>query len=158
MFHLGPISTIGFYLLGFKEYVDANRGTLGLGPVVTNNVYTSTYISTTTFAVQKPQVTDMPAGVRLADVPCGPCSNATASYRTSPECDALQLDTACQGQCSLEMGYWWCRRLQGLEIVMTPENQMGRVCWGDGSFYHQLMIPCVQGDHQFECLSCTGVS
>ena len=109
--------------------------------------------------VNKPQPTDMAAGVSLADVPCGPCSNATSSYRTAPECDALQLDTACQGQCAMEKGYWWCRKLQGIvELGLNPEYQMGRVCWGNTSFYHQLMTPCVQGDHQFECLSCTGVS
>lgn len=123
---------------------------------VDSHSWTSTYTSATTFVVYKPQPTDMPAGLKVNDVPCGPCSNATATWKADPQCDALGLDTACQGQCSLQNGFWWCRQLQGLvEMGLNPEYQMGRICWGNRTRYHQLLTPCINGDHQFECLSCT---
>jgi hypothetical protein len=124
------------------------------GGFTNSRVYSSTYVSSTTFIVYRPQKKDIPAGVKLNDVPCGPC--APVDWKSDQRCDALGLDTACQGQCLQQNGLWWCRRLQGIvEMGLNPEYQMGRTCWGNSSYYHQFQTPCVTGDHQFECLSCT---
>ncbi|KUJ16049.1 uncharacterized protein LY89DRAFT_735191 [Mollisia scopiformis] len=132
------------------DYFERVLPTTGPGQ---SSSWTSTYLSSTTYFVYQPQPTDMAAGITLNNVPCGPC--APAGWKADPTCVALGLDTACQGQCLLEDGFWWCRHLTGLEIVSAPQYQMGRVCWGNGSAYHQLMTPCIQGDHMFECLACT---
>jgi hypothetical protein len=97
-----------------------------------------------------PAPTDLPVGASLpsCDASCPP-----AGWTPDPRCEALGLDTACQGQCRQRDGVWWCYRRYRLE---GPEVAMGRVCWGNQTLLGELLEPCVVTDHRVQCVPCKG--
>lgn len=114
------------------------------------------YLSSTTFVVYQPQPTDMAVGKTMDDLElqCNACAPAT--FKSDAQCDALGLDTGCQGQCPQKNGLWWCRQLAPSDVLLTLELEMGRACWGNGTFFRQLRTPCVYSDHRVACVPCQG--
>jgi hypothetical protein len=125
--------------------------TPGAGPIITSTG-TDRFVNPTTWVLYQPEATDLPAGTTLEDLPCNECS--TAAIQEDRQCAALSLETACQGQCDMRDGIWWCRHMRVLEDG-TPA-QMGRACWGGDEQYGQLMTPCVSGDYRIGCTPCEG--
>jgi hypothetical protein len=118
----------------------------GTAPLTT--IATAVQTSQSTWLLYAPAPTDLP---RDATLPCAEC--AGPAFRTDPRCQALGLDTACQAQCDLRGGLWWCFRR---EYADRGPLQMGRACWGKGEEYLQLVTPCAVGDHAFACTPCNG--
>ena len=110
-------------------------------------------------------VQETPAGVGIMDVPCGGgaaeasgCRSGASGAASSPppddECVARSMQTACQGQCALREGVWWCYQMYYSDYD-TP-LQMGRACWGANGTYRQLLRPCLVGDQRVGCSACKG--
>lgn len=107
-------------------------------------------------------VREADAGVSLADLPCGggttvSCQQTGEGSSMAPpdaECVAKGMQTACQGQCALRDGVWWCYQMYYSDYG-TP-LQMGRACWGANGTYKQLMRPCLIGDQRIGCSACKG--
>jgi len=102
-----------------------------------------------TWVLFKPEATYAAAGAAL---PCGEC--APNGWEGDERCEALGLDTACQGQCEEKFGYLWC-----YERYRSDEGSkvMGRACWGKEREYMQLVEPCLATDHRISCTPCQGV-
>ncbi|KAK3317883.1 hypothetical protein B0T19DRAFT_300919 [Cercophora scortea] len=104
-----------------------------------------------TWVVARPAHTDIPAGTTEDKLPCAECSRPPPD----PLCEASGLQTACQGQCRMERGAWWCYMLHERDYKYA-DMRMGRVCWGGNSQYRQLNAPCVVGDGAVACVPCQG--
>jgi hypothetical protein len=104
---------------------------------------------TSTWVLYQPQPTDL---LPDAPLPCEAC--APADFTPDPACVALGLDTACQGQCKLLDGLWWCYK----RYFMDGDGlAMGRACWGgNGHEFKQLVTPCTRSDHALPCVPCNG--
>ncbi len=123
------------------------------GGPVTSSRFVHTYHVPSTWVLWPPAPTDLPAA---AAVPCGECPSAGgggAVEEQDPECEALGLDTACQGQCGLRDGLFWCLQRRYTD---RADMAMGRACWGNSTSYKQLLSPCRLNDHQVACVPCSG--
>jgi hypothetical protein len=117
--------------------------------------YTESRTTTFTAHFYLPQPTDLAEGTKIWGVPCQEC--LSSDYKPDPQCEALGLLTACQGQCKQVDGVWECREIWPDEFRNGPDFLMGRACWkGNSSDYKPLWTPCVAGDHQIGCTPCKG--
>jgi hypothetical protein len=115
----------------------------------------ATRTSTSTWHLYPAKPTDLPAGIGREQLPCSEC--APKDFQPDPQCQALGLRTACQGQCTRrEDGTWSCRQMAPSEYSQTPDLKMGRACWGNLTEYKQLNTPCIVGDHWIGCTPCIG--
>jgi hypothetical protein len=113
-----------------------------------------------TWVLYQPAATHLGAGTMQDDLPCAKCT--PAGWTPDPRCSRHNLDTACQGQCSLRDGLFWCYKRYYNE---PGAPVMGRVCWGNNDTsaggkmfeYAQLVEPCLQTDHRIQCTPCTGL-
>lgn len=122
------------------------------GPVSTT-IDSRTVSVPSTWVLHQAQPTDLAAGTTPAGLPCEEC--APASWQADSRCAGNGLQTACQRQCDLRDGVWWCYRMYYSDYGTGV--QMGRACWGNGSYFEQLVEPCVAGDHRLSCVSCKGL-
>lgn len=121
----------------------------GTPPMTSIGATTQTALST--WLLHAPAPTDLGVDLKVASLPCAEC--ASSAYAPDPRCEALGLDTGCQGQCRMRDGMWWCLRRRYLD---GSELEMGRACWGNGDQFQQLATPCVVGDHALGCEPCKG--
>lgn len=113
-----------------------------------------------TWVLYQPAATHLGAGKPQDDLPCAECT--PAGWTPDARCTRHNLDTACQGQCSLRDGLFWCYKRYYNE---PGAPVMGRVCWGNNDTsaggkmfeYAQLVEPCLQTDHRVQCTPCKGL-
>lgn len=129
------------------------------------SVSTAVITVPSTWIVARPQATDLAAGTSADALPCDDNNNcattkAQAAAAADPRCDALGLETGCQGQCEErdddDGGAWWCYQLYVADYS-EASLRMGRACWGGDDRYEQLNTPCVAGDHRVACTPCQGL-
>jgi hypothetical protein len=134
------------------SYTDGGRTTSMSSAVVTVPA---------TWIVAAPRPTDLAAGTTADELPCSADGCTTeVQERTredsDPRCDALGLQTGCQGQCEEREGAWWCYQLY-LADYRDAKLRMGRACWGADNRYEQLNSPCVASDRKVACTACGGL-
>lgn len=135
------------------SYQDGGRTTSLSSAVVTEP---------STWVVTAPRATDLAEGMTADALPCGGADSCTAEMQEraqedgDPRCNALGLQTGCQGQCERRDGAWWCYQLY-LSDYRDAKLRMGRVCWGEDNRYEQLNTPCVAGDRKVACTACGGL-
>jgi len=138
-----------------SHLVVAKTGVRADGELGATETWTEDHTSHVTVHFFLPQANDLSRGVTQEDLPCGPC--LSPDYRPAPQCDALGLRTACQGQCKEKGGVWRCRQIAFGEYDKGGDFVMGRACWGGNrTEYKQLNTPCVVGDYRIECIPCLG--
>lgn len=122
------------------------------GPVSTS-ISSGVYTVPSTWVLHPAQPTDLAVGIEMSALPCDECPIAS-SWTVDSRCAAKGLDTACQGQCKLRDDTWWCYKMYYSDY--GSDVQMGRVCWGNATYYEQLLEPCIAGDHRLACVPCKG--
>lgn len=130
------------------------------GDAVTQSVSSGSTTETisSTWILYKPLPTYLPAGTPSSSLPCAQC--APPEWTPEQRCRSHNLDTACQGQCLLREGLFWCYKRYYNE---PGAPVMGRVCWGNNGTggqmfqYAQLVEPCLVNDHQIQCMPCKGL-
>ena len=121
------------------------------GPVSTS-ISSGVYTVPSTWVLHPAEPTDMAEGMLMPSLPCEECTAST--WTADSKCAAKGLNTACQGQCRLRDDTWWCYKMYYSDY--GSDVQMGRVCWGNDSYYEQLLEPCNVADHRLACLPCKG--
>ncbi|KAK3376774.1 hypothetical protein B0T24DRAFT_592414 [Lasiosphaeria ovina] len=113
-----------------------------------------------TWAVAKPQPTDLPAGTGAgaAELQCSEELNpGRPEAAADPLCTAHGLKTGCQGQCALRDNSWWCFEMHERDYT-NAALRMGRACWGGNLEFRQLNTPCVVGDVGMACVPGQGLN
>lgn len=121
------------------------------GPVSTS-LSSGVYTVPSTWVLHPVQPTDMSVETSMSSLPCEEC--AASTWTADSRCAAKGLDTACQGQCRLREDIWWCYKMYYSDY--GSDVQMGRACWGNDSYYEQLLEPCNVADHKVACVPCKG--
>lgn len=107
--------------------------------------------SLTTYSVFPAEKTYLPASATGPD--SVPCTGDEREFEPDEECKALGMDTACIGQCeAIADGSFRCRQEAQNEEYPRNYGRLGRGCWLVNDTFHQLVKPCLNGDHWVGCM------
>ncbi|OCL02218.1 hypothetical protein AOQ84DRAFT_229440 [Glonium stellatum] len=151
--------TVFPYTLVQTELDDMTISTLvNTSGTPTTYVQSTKYTVSSTWVLNQPAPTDLAAGTTVDALPCSECT--PEGWAPDERCTRHNLDTACQGQCDLREGLWWCYKRY---YNQPGAPVMGRVCWGNNDTagqmfeYAQLAEPCKKTDHRVQCVPCKGL-